>query len=76
MNWKKLGNIFNRDQHLKIQMLKQWMSWNLSFTGGNKMGNSYKKGWSHFKLNINEFLNFMVMQRRKPENEGTLFREH
>ena len=57
-------------------MLKQWMSWILSFTGGNKMRNSYKKGWSHLKLNINEFLNFMVMQRRKQENEGTLFKEH
>ena len=78
---KNLEIYSTRDQHLKIQMLKQWMSWenlcpNLSFTGGNKMGNLYKKGWSHVKLNINEFLNFMVMQRRKPENEGTLFREH
>ena len=45
------------DQHIKIQMLNLWMSWenlcpNLSFTVGNKMGNSHKRGWSHFKLNI------------------------
>ena len=26
----------------------------LSYTVENKMGNSYKKGWSHFKLNIND----------------------
>ena len=40
-------------------MLNLWMSWenlcpNLAFTVANKMGNSYKRGWSHFKLNIND----------------------
>ena len=48
------------DQHFKIQMLNLWMSWenlcpNLSFTVENKMGNSHKRGWSHFKLNINDW---------------------
>ena len=48
------------NQHFKIQMLNLWMSWeklcpNLSFTIGNKMGNSHKRGWSHFKLNINDW---------------------
>ena len=27
----------------------------LSFTVENKMGNSHKKGWSHFKVNINDW---------------------
>ena len=41
-------------------MLNLWMSWeilfpNLSFTVENKMGNSHKRGWSHFKLNINDW---------------------
>ena len=45
------------DQHLKIQMLNLWMSWenlcpNLSFAVEKKMGNSHKRGGSHFKLNI------------------------
>ena len=49
------------DQRFKIQMLNLWMSWeslcpNLSFTVENKMGNSHKRGWSHFKLNINDWL--------------------
>ena len=44
------------DQHFKIQMLNLWMSWenlcpNLTFTIENKIGNSHKRGWSHFKLN-------------------------
>ena len=48
------------DQHFKIQMLNLWMSWeilfpNLSFTVENKTGNSHKRGWSHFKLNINDW---------------------
>ena len=28
---------------------------NLTFTVENKMGNSHKRGWSHFKLNINDW---------------------
>ena len=48
------------DQHFKIQMLNLWMSWenlcpNLTFFLENKMGNSHKRGWSHFKLNINDW---------------------
>ena len=48
------------DQHFKIQMLNLWMSWenlcpNLTFTVENKMGNSHKRGWSHFKLNLNDW---------------------
>ena len=27
---------------------------NLSFTVENKIGNSHQKGWSHFKLTIND----------------------
>ena len=47
------------DQHFKIQMFNLRMSWenvcpNLIFTVENKMGNSHKRGWSHFKLNIND----------------------
>ena len=38
--------------------LDLWTNWeklcpNLIFIVENKMGNSHKKGWSHFKLNIN-----------------------
>ena len=41
-------------------MLNLWMSWenvfpNLTFTVENKMGNSHKRVWSHFKLNINDW---------------------
>ena len=48
------------DQHFKIPMLNLWMSWenlcpNLSFTVENKMENSHKRGWSHFKLKINDW---------------------
>ena len=48
-----------QDQHFKIQILNLWMDWeklcpNLSFTVENNMGNPHKKGWSHFKLNIND----------------------
>ena len=60
MNWEKLGNIATApDQHFKIQMLNLWMSWenlcpNLSFFLENKKGNSQKRRWSHFKLNLND----------------------
>ena len=48
------------DRHFKILMLNLWMSWenlcpHLSFTVKNKMGNSHKRGWSHFKLKINDW---------------------
>ena len=60
MNWEKHGSIYiAQDQHFKIKILNLWMNWeklcsNLSLTVGNKMGNLHKKGWSHFKLNIND----------------------
>ena len=48
------------NQHFKTEMLYLWMSCenlcpNLSFTVENKMGSSHKRGWSHFKLNINDW---------------------
>ena len=48
------------NQHFKIQMLNLWMGWknvcpNVSFTVENKIRNSHKRGWSHFKLNINDW---------------------
>ena len=59
MNWKKLGNIHSPRPIFKIQILNLWMSWenlcpNLTFTVENKMGNSHKRGWPHFKLKIND----------------------
>ena len=41
------------DQHFKMQMLNLWMSWK-SLTVENKVGKSHKRGWSHFKHNIND----------------------
>ena len=40
-------------------MLNLWMGWenlcpNLTFAVKSKMGNSHKREWSHFKLNIND----------------------
>ena len=51
-------NYTGLDQHFKIPMFNLWMSWgnlcpNLSFTVVNKMENSHKRGWSHFKLKMN-----------------------
>ena len=48
------------DQRFKVQTLNLWMSWenlcpNLTFTLENKMRNSHKRGWSHFKININDW---------------------
>ena len=48
------------NQHFKIQILNLWINSqnlypNLSFSVKNKMANSHKKGWSHFKLNINDW---------------------
>ena len=48
------------DQHFKIPRLNLWISWenlcpNLSFTVENKMENSHKRGWSHFRLKINDW---------------------
>ena len=49
-----------QDQHFTIQILKLWMNWenlcpNSIFTVENKIRNSHRKGWSHFKLNINDW---------------------
>ena len=60
MNWEKLGNNTAPDQHFKIQMLNLWMSWenlcpNLTFFLENKKGNSHKREWPHFKLNLNDW---------------------
>ena len=59
MNWENLEIYTAPDRHFKIHMLNVWMSWenflncpNLTLTVENKMGNSHKRGWSHFKLNI------------------------
>ena len=48
------------DQHFKIPMLNLWMSWenlcpNLSFNVKSKMENSHNRGWSHFKLKIDDW---------------------
>ena len=48
-----------QNQNFKIQVLNLWVNWenlshNLRFTVENKVENSDKKGWSHFKLNIND----------------------
>ena len=49
-----------QDQHYKIQILNLWTNSenlcpNLSFAVENKVGNSHKKGWSHFILSINDW---------------------
>ena len=55
MNWENLGNKHSLYQYFKMQMLNLWMSWkNLSFIVEKKMGNSHKRGWSYFKVNIND----------------------
>ena len=53
MNWEKLGNVHSP------RLTFHELSWenlcaNLSFTVENKKRNSHKRGWSHFKLNIND----------------------
>ena len=71
MNWEKLGNIHSSRPTFQnpIPMLNLWMSKenlcpNLSLTVENKMGNSHKKGWSHFKHNINDWgIPFLKMLR-------------
>ena len=57
---KNLEKYTAPNQHFKIQMLNLWMGWknvcpNVSFTVQNKIRNSHKRGWSHFKLNINDW---------------------
>ena len=60
MNWEKRRNIHSPIptlQNPNVESLDEWENLypNLSFSGENKMGNSYKRGWSHFKLNINDW---------------------
>ena len=60
MNREKLGNTHSpRLTFQNFQILNLWIIWenlcpNLSFTVENELGNSHKRGWSHFKLNIND----------------------
>ena len=59
MNWENIGSMHSSRPTVKIQnfeymgKLEKFMA-NLRFTVENKMRNSHKKGWSHFKLNIND----------------------
>ena len=59
MNWKKLGNIHSPGptfQNPNVEFMDELgkRSPNLTFTVENKMGNSHKRGWPHFKLKIND----------------------
>ena len=60
MNWENIGSTHSSRATFKIQSfeymgkLGKFMA-NLRFTVENKMRNSHKKGWSHFKLNINDW---------------------
>ena len=55
MNLKKLGSIHSPRPTFQNPNLIKWEKLfpNLSFIVENKTGNSHKKGWSHFKININ-----------------------
>ena len=53
MNWEKLENIHSPRPTFQNPNVNLWVSWE-TFTVENKMGNSHKRGWSHFKLNIND----------------------
>ena len=48
--------------HLNIKASKKWQK----ITSETKISHLHQKA---------KFLNFIVMKMRKPENEGTLFRE-
>ena len=57
---KNLEKCTAPDHRFRIQMLNLWMSWknlcpDLTFFLENKMGNSHERGWSHFKLNLNDW---------------------
>ena len=59
MNWKKLGNKHSPKpafQNPNVESMVKWENLcpNLRFTVENKIGNSHKRAWSHFKLNIND----------------------
>ena len=59
INWEKFGSIrspkptFQNPNFESMDELGKNI-YVLSFTVENKMGNLHKKGWSHFKLNIND----------------------
>ena len=60
MNWEKLGNMHSARpifQNPNVEVIDELgkLSPNLTFTVENEMGNSHKRGWSHFKLNINDW---------------------
>ena len=57
VNWEKLGNIHSPRstfQNANVEFSENLCP-NLSFTVENKMEGSHKRGWSHFKLNINDW---------------------
>ena len=59
MNREKLGNIHSPRltfQNSNVEFMDELgnLCPNLTFTVENKMGSSHKRGWSHFKLNIND----------------------
>ena len=53
MNWKKLESIHSPRPTFQNPNVNLWVSWE-TLTVENKMENSHKRGWSHFKLNIND----------------------
>ena len=67
MNWEKPESIHNPRPTFQNQNFKsQAELGKVSFTVENKMGNSHKKGWSHFKLNINDSdISFPNMNQEK-----------
>ena len=56
MNLEKLGNIHSPRptfQNPNVEFIDELCP-NLTFFLEDKMGNSHKRGWSHFKLNLND----------------------
>ena len=59
MSWEKLGSIHSSRPTLQNPNFESVdklgnLCPNLSFAVENKVGNSHKKGWSHFILSIND----------------------
>ena len=57
MNWEKLGNIHSLTptfQNPNVEFMDELgnLCPDLSCTVENKLGNSHKRGWSHFKINL------------------------
>ena len=73
MNWENIGSMHSSRPTVKIQnfeymgKLGKFMA-NLRFTVENKMRNSQEKGWSHFKLNINDW-DFHFLKRQEFIND-------